>query len=149
MHADTRSSDILAFVALSIALSLAIGVMAWMIRLPSGYYLMRNGMLLVPALSVMLAARGFPWRRKCMFAAGVLGVFLAIELVAYGLGVQAVTANATSFGASLGVTLLTLGYHTFLLVYPLAALVIFVGNDPRALWTPREQGRQTARKRRR
>jgi len=141
MRSDTHdASAIGAFVGISTVLSLALGVLAWVVRLPSGYYLMRNGMLLVPALSVILAAQGFAVSRRLGYAGGALAGFVLVEFIAAAAGVQAATASAAGFGTSIGITLVTLGYHTFLLLYPLVVLVFFVGNRPRRLWTRRVSG---------
>lgn len=149
MRNDTHDvSAIGAFVGISTVLSLVLGALAWVVRLPSGYYLMRNGMLLVPALCVILAAQGFSVSRRLGFAGGALAVFVLVEIIAATAGIQAATADAAAFGTSLGMTLVTLGYHTFLLLYPLVVLVFFVGNRPQRLWMRRVSGRPVKKQRR-
>lgn len=150
MPNDERdASRVVAFVVLATALSLMLGVAAWAVRLPSGYYLMRNGLLLVPSLSVMLAAQGVAWRRKLAFTGGTLAGFVAVEVTSNALGVQALAADGARFGVGLGPTLVTLAYHTFLLLYPLVVLVFFVGNRPQSLWMRRMPDPRPAKKKRR
>jgi hypothetical protein len=103
-----------------------------------------NSLVAAGVASVILCARGFGWGRKIAFAAIVLLGFGAFQRWYDLLGITV----GGGFVTELTPTVLGMVYIVFMMAFPLVVLVIFVGRDPSALWTPartesKERGRQS------
>lgn len=95
---------------------------------------LRNAMTLAPALSAIIAARGFGWRRKRVYGALTLGGYFALGVVALASGIHAVAATELSTAASSPSALTTL-YLAVITTYPFVMLMLFVGRRPARLWS--------------
>ena len=91
---------------------------------------------LVPAVAVILAARGVAMGRRVAWALGAVGVFVLLILVARWLGIAGATAVDLDFRARPAVSAAVLAYGWMALVYPVFVLILFVGRRPAVLWTP-------------
>lgn len=120
-----RGREIAIYAGLVIACSVVLG--AILHPLAGGNSLMAAGVA-----SVILCARGFGWGRKVAFAAIVLLGFGAFQRWYDLLGLTV----GGGFVTELAPTVLGMIYIVFMMAFPLFVLVIFVGRDPSALWTP-------------
>ena len=92
--------------------------------------------LLAPVISAMLAARGFSWKRKLIYASITLGVFALFRLAYEVFGLLEIAARQQAENPD-APSLLVLFYGAFLTSFPLAMLVFFVGRTPSLLWSKR------------
>jgi hypothetical protein len=92
-----------------------------------------NLLYLVPAIALIVAARGAAWRRKLVWLAILLGPLLGIHLFLALTGVTAAFAT-TAGGTAAGAVAATLIYHTLPIVWPIAVVFMFVGGRPAMLW---------------
>jgi hypothetical protein len=132
-----RGREIATFAVLVIACSVAIG--AILHPLVGG-----NSLIAAGVASVILCARGFGWGRKIAFAAIVLLGFGAFQRWYDLLGITVGGGFAAEFDASV----LGMIYIVFMMAFPLVVLMLFVGRDPSALWTPaRTEPKERSRQR--
>ncbi len=91
---------------------------------------------LVPALAVIIAARGAAPGRKAAFALGSLAILMLVDLAAAAGGLQAAAvvasadlaqASATGLGAAIV-------YHVLSIGFPVVVVVAFVGRRASMLW---------------
>jgi hypothetical protein len=85
---------------------------------------------LLAVMAVMIGALGVPWKRKLAAVALTLGGFSAFSLLTL------LTGSPGRGAAGPIVVVLSMVYALVPLIYPLAALALFVGTDPAVLWTP-------------
>lgn len=98
-----------------------------------------NLLYLVPAVALIIAARGSSWRRKATWLAILLGPLVAVHLVLALTGIT--TAFATRAGGTpAGAVAATLVYHTLPIVWPIAVVLMFVGVRPSMLWDSTHRG---------
>lgn len=93
------------------------------------------------AVAVMIGALGVTWKRKLIAVALTLGGYSVFSLITL------LTGSPGRGGAGALVMALGMVYSLVQLVYPLAALALFVGADPSVLWTPRTSRPQPSGKR--
>ena len=90
------------------------------------------------AIAVMLAAQGFSWRRRLLFAGGTAALSLLLyEVVAHsflGRAASALTALDIAVPTNWQIAAFVAVQVLFLGV-PLAALALFVGRQPSRLWS--------------
>jgi hypothetical protein len=125
-----RLPDILIFVGSVIVYSVLLAALIWM--LPKGRFNPSNSFIVLPAVSVMLSARGIAWRRRLGYAAATLGTFLVVDFLFASSGLAASVWPV--FGVELGASVTGVVYMAFSMAFPLAALFVFVGSDPSVLW---------------
>jgi hypothetical protein len=89
------------------------------------------------AIAVMLAAQGVPWKRKLLFSGATAALSVVIfEVVAHSfLGVAADVLTSTVVGATDWQLVSFVVVQVLFLGVPVAALALFVGRRPSALWT--------------
>lgn len=117
-----RARDIGLFAGIALAYSLAVGAL---VQPTFG----GNSLVAVAVASVMLSARGVRWGRRLGYAAFVLGTFLAFEWLTRSL--------QSAYGSSeLVFELLGMIAIVFMMAFPVAVLLVFVGRDPSVLWVP-------------
>jgi hypothetical protein len=93
-----------------------------------------NAVFLVPALAIVLAARGAtPARRVGAAALAVVG-FFAIDAVFSGLWMRSYAPGAASLPLDLDAARLTGLYQAFLLIYPLTVVAVFAAGAPERLF---------------
>jgi hypothetical protein len=135
MRSSTR--DRLLFAGLAVAYTLAMAI---------AYYLIERRIDLpdfagavIPVVAVMAAARGFPLRRKVIFICGTLGGIVALEAIVRLSGLDPSAAAAANIRTTpVTVLIPSLLYTTVIpFVYPVMALVLFVGSHPTRLWESR------------
>lgn len=122
----------------------ALGWLFWNVSIPlgsHGSYSLSDTMFTVPVVAVMLAARGFPWRRKLAYTLVTVMFFPFVMLMAEVTGLNAYAGSQLSQNQILP-SLATMLYMAFLSTFPLAMLVLFVGRAPRLLWSKRAGGRR-------
>ncbi len=133
-----RRAELEFFLAFA-TLTVVLGWLFWNISIPlgsRGSYSLSDSMFTVPVVAVMLAARGFPWRRKMAYALVTLTFFPFVMFVAEVTGLNAYAGMQLSqiqIFPSLG----TMLYMAFLSTFPLVMLVLFAGRTPRLLWSKR------------
>lgn len=88
---------------------------------------------LLAVVAVMIGALGVTWKRKLIAVVLTLGGFSAFSLLTL------LTGSPGRGAAGPIVVALSMVYALVPLVYPLAALALFVGTDPAVLWTPASQ----------
>jgi hypothetical protein len=120
-----RRRDVASFAVLVIVCS--VGLAALLHPIVGG-----NSLVSAGVASVILCSRGFSWGRKITFAAIVLVGFGAFQRWHDLLGLNVGGGFATEPTA----TVVGMVYIVFMMAFPLAVLVIFLGRDPSALWTP-------------
>jgi hypothetical protein len=125
-----RLSDVLIFFGSVIVYSVLLAALIWM--LPKGRFNPSNSFIVLPAVSVMLSARGVAWRRRLAYAAATLGTFLVVDFLFASSGLAASVWPV--FGVELGASAIGVVYMAFSMAFPLAALFVFVGSDPSVLW---------------
>jgi len=135
------------FVGASIVVSVALfALIAWAVTLH--VYVPAEVGYLVPAVAVMACALGVGWRRKATSIALTVGGFTLFDAVTRATGLQSIASRplAGRLGeqATVGLALI---YALVPLVYPLAALVLFVGRRPSVLWTAPEAPRGAPKRR--
>jgi hypothetical protein len=92
-----------------------------------------NAVFLVPAMAIVLAARGAsPARRAGVAALAVVG-FVAVDAVFSGLWMRSYVPGAAPLPLDLDAARLTGLYQAFLLLYPLAVVVVFAAGAPERL----------------
>jgi hypothetical protein len=134
------------FVGASLAVSLALFALIWWMTMAHVYVPEAIGFL-VPALSVMACARGVGLRRKTIAIALTLFGFTLFDLIAQNTGLAALARRPLTGGfEQQAVTAVGLLYAFVPLVYPLGALVLFVGRRPSTLWAPRVRAGSAPRK---
>lgn len=129
-HAD-KALFAVTFVALSGLLGCAVWVLGGAI---AGRENFLQGMVAVPAVSVMLAARGYSWRRKFAYAGITIVFYVLVGVLAQLSGLYAAADSETGSSQAF-LSPLTLIYLTFLTTFPLGMLVLFVGRSPHLLWS--------------
>lgn len=127
--------DIGIFVALVIAYSTVLSIVARNV--------LSNSLIVIAAASVILSARGVAWKRKLPYASVALGGFIVFDLAFDLFGL---TERFSAFGVEPASTALGLVYMVFVLAYPLAVLLMFVGRDPSELWVKTAVGGAKTRK---
>jgi len=95
-----------------------------------------NSLVAAGAASVMLCARGHGWGRRLSFAAITLLGFGAAQRWYDLLGLTTATEG---FATDSVATVIGMVYIVFMMAFPLVVLIVFVGRDPSALWTPAER----------
>lgn len=122
--------DLVAFIVEFVVLSLVLG---W-IFFNNSFAQVGVSMLAVPVMSAMLASQGFTWKRKLMYTAATLGLYVLGSLIAEATGLVELASqqilDPNSF-PSLSVVL----YMAYLSTFPFAMLVLFVGRNPTLLWS--------------
>jgi hypothetical protein len=88
---------------------------------------------LIPALAVVIAARGASVKRKAIFVGLAVMLFVALDAIAISVDIAGL-AVAQGVGAQLA----TVGYFTLMFAFSLAALVFFLEGRPELLWQTRE-----------
>jgi len=91
-------------------------------------------MLAVPVASSMLAARGFSWKRKLVYAGATFGLYLLGNGVANATGLIDLATERLSSNPSFPPVQVVL-YMAYLTTFPFAMLVLFVGRTPSLLWS--------------
>lgn len=128
-----RNREPLIFAATFLVYSAVLGWLFWSSTSYLGEYSLERALLAVPVVSVMLAARGYVWKRKLVYAAMTVAVYVLARSVARVTGLDAFAAqelNTVGGFPSIG----TMLYLAFLSAFPLAMLVLFVGRTPTLLW---------------
>jgi len=119
------------FVAAFLGCSLGLGLLA---KSAFGQYALRGNLLAVPAVSAMLAAIGFDWRRKAAYASVTLAVYGLVGVLARVTGFQAAIAREVTTTAAFPSLAANL-YMAFLATFPLVMLLLFVNRTPTLLWS--------------
>ena len=96
---------------------------------------MRDSLILVPVLSVMVAALGVGWRRKLLYIAITLVGFVTVDLLTLKLGVAKLAVDPRAYGVDAPRTILLALAEVFVVAYPIVLLIVFVGSKPGVLWT--------------
>jgi hypothetical protein len=93
---------------------------------------------LIPAIALIVSARGTSWRRKAWFVVGLVAAFSLMDLLVGVTGLQRNVSTVTEVTspADFIAPALRLVYAVLPLVLPVAAIVLFVGRDPSMLWQP-------------
>jgi len=125
-----RKRDAILFAALFVALSLALGWVFW----NSTSAQVGVSMLAVPVISAMLAAQGFTWKRKLIYAAATLALYLLGSAIANATGLIALATDQLNSGTSFP-SPWVLVYMAYLTAFPFVMLVLFVGRNPSLLWS--------------
>ena len=94
-----------------------------------------NFKFLIPALAVIVSAFGVSWRRRLLFALGLVGGFVAFDVLVLVSGVDKLLVTVPDLhGALLGSALTVLVYHTFNFAFPIAVVLVFTDGKPSRLW---------------
>ena len=137
MRDDHGSKRVARFIALTIAMSLALWACLTAIGLRSSSSfvnaLVTVMMAMVPAWSMIIAAVGAPPRRKLSFVVGSLCFTTTFFLIVYLTGWFEVV-RATNTLNDPGPTLLFLVFRLVLVGSPFAVLVLFAGKRPSVFW---------------
>jgi hypothetical protein len=134
-----RSREPLVFAATFVVLSAALGWLFWNATIPLGAlgeFSISDGMMTAPAVSAMLAARGFSWKRKITYSAVALLVYPLVLILGEVTGFNAMVGAEITTGTAFPSLWADL-YLAFLATFPLAVLVLFVGRNPALLWSRR------------
>jgi len=131
--------EILIFLGSVFVYSVLLAALIWM--LPKGRFNPSNSFIVLPAVSVMLSARGVAWRRRLAYAGATLGTFLVVDFLFASSGLAASVWPV--FGVELAASALGVVYMVFSMGLPLGALLFFVGREPAILWIgpPTQSGR--------
>jgi len=123
--------------------SAALGWLFWTTSVPLGAgraYDLQDGMYVVPVVGVMIAATGFAWRKRLIYALATLAVYVVALLIAEATGLNESVGSRIAASVTLPPFSAML-YMAFLWTFPLAMLLLFVGRTPSLLWgnksTPR------------
>jgi hypothetical protein len=123
------------FGASCFAVSLALFGAVWGLT-AAHLYVPRFLGFLIPAIAVIVCALGVSWRRKAITLVILLAAFTAFDLASAASGLQALATHpvATTSWMSAVSLVMALLYALVPLVFPIAAVVLFVGRDPQVLW---------------
>lgn len=128
-----RRADALAFAAVFAALTLGLGWMLAAAVAASTSRALASATTAVPAVSAMLAAVGFPWRRKLAYASATFGLYVLILGTADATGLRSLVASQMSTTAAFPSPVSVL-YLALLTTFPFVMLLLFVGRTPTRLW---------------
>ncbi len=131
-----RRADIIRFAVAFFALSALLGWLVWSSTSLAAILPRGARMLAVPIVSAMLAAVGFSWRRKIVYVAATIGVYLVSGAIAGLAGLPKLASEQLSTSASFPPVWINL-YLAFLTTFPFVMLVLFVGRTPALLWSRR------------
>jgi len=135
---EPRSSHILFFIGVSVAVSLVLCGPLLLVggRTSSAFLqgLMPTLLTATPALSMMAAAVGAPPRRKMRYVLGLLAFMLAFDVIAFATGWQALVLGAIDINGARSGTLV-IAYRMVMLSGPVVALVLLAGRRPSVFWT--------------
>jgi len=122
------------FAGISIVLSLALFALVSQLKAIQ-FYTPWDVSAVLAAVAVMVAALGVSWKRKAVAVLATLVGYTAFDLLGSLVRV-ALTGGGTPSAAG-GMSLMAFSWLYSLIppLYPLAALVVFVGRDPSVLWT--------------
>jgi len=95
---------------------------------------------LIPVLALMAAARAVSPNRRLAFIAATIGLFLALETLAYASGIHASRAARAGNGRLWETARLI--YHAVELGLPLAMAILFAGGSPALLWEKQAKGKR-------
>lgn len=117
--------DLVFFAVLVVVFSLAIGAVVQPL-------VGADALVGVAAASVMLSARRESWPRKIYYA--VITIVGSVAFVRWYaiLGLPGLVAGDTSGLRGIAASMV---YIVFMMAFPLAMLLVFVGRDPAVLWT--------------
>jgi hypothetical protein len=132
------------FALIAVGSSLLLGGLAWMAPSPIRTYTFRDSLILVPVLSVIIAALGVGWRRKARDLTLTVAGFLIFDFSTLQLGIGRLASDPRAYGSDAGRTLLLLAAEVFMVVYPIVVLILFVGSRPSVLWTQVRRSTGTA-----
>jgi len=125
-----RRREAVLFGVLFVILSLVLGWIFW----TSTSTQVGVSMLAVPVMSAMLAAQGFTWKRKLIYAAATLALYLLGSVLAEATGLIALATEQINAGTSFPSPWVLL-YMAYLTAFPFVMLVLFVGRNPSLLWS--------------
>jgi len=128
-----RKREAVWFAVLFVILSLALGWIFW----NSTSAQVGVSMLGVPVISAMLASQGFTWKRKLVYAAATLALYLLGTAIADATGLIAAATEYVNAGTSFP-SLWVLLYMAYLTAFPFVMLVLFAGRNPSLLWSKGE-----------
>lgn len=116
------------------ALSIPIAYVIWLVKADLAPPLDFSGaLLLAPALAAIIAARGVDIGRRAMFVVEGIGGFMLVSIALEMSGVEPVVWGDQH--ASTTVFLLATGlFYLFILGYPTALVLLFIGGRPERLW---------------
>lgn len=140
-----RPPDVSVFVGSVIAYSVLLSAVVWSLPGLRGVFYPHNSLIVIPVVSVILSARGVPWRRRLSYAGAILGTFLVIDYLFTSSGLA---AYAWQFlGVGLVATALGVFYMVFAQAFPLGVLLLFAGRDPSILWVrpPSQKSRASSK----
>ena len=120
------------FVLLTLVFSVVLSGLFWV--LPRIAYNPSDALILIPATSAILAARGARWRRRLVFAGLSLGGFLLVDYVFLRSGLMR-SSFAGLAQAEPGWSTLAVAYLFFAQGLPFVVTLLFVGDTPSILWT--------------
>ena len=129
--------DIAVFVVVTLAWSVALAAFFWL--LPKVTYNPADALITISAASVILAARGVSWRRRLIYAAVVLGIFLLVDYWFLSSGMMHAAFAGLNAGDT-GQSVTAVAYMVFAQALPFVILVLFVGRDPSVLWRSTPKG---------
>lgn len=126
-----RRRDVAIFVGSALAYSVLLALLAWSLpRLLS--YKPSDSLIVIAAASIILAARGAPYRRKLAHAGVLLGGFVVLDFALTASGFIAWVARG--YVVDPVPTVIGVVYEVFSYGFPLVVLVLFVGRDVSVLW---------------
>jgi len=135
-----RSQRAVWFVAKSTVLSLVLGWLFW----SSTSTLIGVSMLAAPVVSVMLAAEGFTWKRKLVYAVATTALYILGSAVADATGLMELANRQLTGNVALPSVWVVI-YMTYLTTFPLLMLVLFAGRTPSLLWSRSTDSRPPSR----
>lgn len=100
----------------------------------------RVSRFLIPALALILCARGLPLVRRVSFAAIAIAVFTVVESFGLAVDIHGIAAEPDA-ERSLGRLAILMGYVTFQFAFTFGVLIAFVRGDVRSLWELSPAGR--------
>jgi hypothetical protein len=123
------------FLGLTLVYSVALSAVLW--SLPRVSYNPSDALIVIPATSAILAARGATWRRRLVFAGIAMGGFLLADYVFLRSGLMHSSFEGLSQGDPWG-SVVAVAYLAFAQGLPFVVMLLFVGRDPSVLWAKRE-----------
>jgi hypothetical protein len=142
LREGTPRTHVLRFLAVTTAVSLLLSALLmianWKTSSPFWMGLTSAMLAMVPAWSMILASVGAPIGRKIRFALGLLVFVLAVDLLAFATGWQALAQSSNAADGTLEGVLIA-AYRVVLVASPFVALVLFARKRPSVFWSAEER----------
>ena len=137
--------DKVIFATTALLISVALFALAVWARSLGFAFGLNRASLVIPACAIMAAARGVSWRRRLVFIGVTLVGCLLVELIPALVGLPILVSGSRTVSVDSSPLQLTVieFYLSARVVFPVAAMVVFVGRTPSILWTRTVAGERT------